>query len=68
MPNTSFVITNENELYKKSVNLIIKNINKSFKLDEYIFIAENDIFNFNKSYQYNSNFKVTIYIFANSIF
>ena len=58
MPNTSFIITNEKELYKGKVNIIQKTINKSFKLDEYIFISESDLFNENNKYEYHSNFKI----------
>ncbi len=58
MEDVPFILTNENELFKGKVNLIIKRINKSFRLDNYIFISENDIFNTKNNYKYNSNFKM----------
>ena len=56
--NCDFIITNIDELFTDKVNLIIKKINNSFKLDEYVFISENDIFNSKPNYNYKTNFKI----------
>lgn len=50
--------TNENEIYKNSVNLIEKNINKGFIYNDYVVITANELFKEkNKSKKFKSNFK-----------
>lgn len=57
--NVSFVMTNEDEIYKGKTNLIVKKITKSFKLDNFVVISENDIFNYKtQNHAYKTNFKI----------
>ena len=57
--NVSFVITKEDEIYKDKVNLIVKTIGKSFKIDNFVIISEGDIFNYkNNNHTYKTNFKI----------
>lgn len=57
--NVSFAMTNEDEIYKGKANLIVKKITKSFKLDNFVVISENDIFNYKtQNHVYKTNFKI----------
>ncbi len=56
--NKNFVVTNENEIYDKKINLIIKKIKFGFLFDNYVVISEAEIFNKKESVaHYKSNFK-----------
>ena len=39
------VVTNENDIYEKRVNLIIKKTSYGFELENYVLITQNDLFN-----------------------
>ena len=55
----NFIITNENEIFDNKINIIIKNINKGFIFNNYIFISETELFNRKVEYiNYKSNFKI----------
>ena len=56
--NSNVVITNENEIYKNKINLIIKKINNGFIYNNYVVISENIIFGKkDKQVIYKTNFK-----------
>lgn len=58
LENENVILTNENELYNKKINVICKNIIKGFEFENYIVISENELFsNQNKRLKYKSNFK-----------
>lgn len=53
------VVTNNNEIFKNKINLIIKNIQFGFILGEFVVISEREIFNRKASnYSYKTNFKI----------
>ena len=56
--NNDIIITNENEIFDKKINLIIKNIESGFIFDKYVVISEKEMFNksINKI-KYKNNFK-----------
>lgn len=56
--NKKFIFTNENDIYENRINLIIKKINTSFIIKDYIIISENDLFNKKKEVKYNNKFKL----------
>ena len=43
--NNDIIITNENEIFDKKINLIIKNIESGFIFDKYVVISEKEMFN-----------------------
>ncbi len=56
--NSNIVVTNEENIINRKINLIIKNINNGFIYNNYIVISENEIFNRkNQNQKYKSNFK-----------
>ena len=55
--NANLIMTNEQEIFNKKINLIIKNIENGFIYDDYVVISESEIFNkkINKI-RYKNNF------------
>lgn len=57
--DVNFTFTTVDELYSNTVNLVVKKISRGFKINNYVFISENEIFNRkNNNYIYKTNFKV----------
>ena len=56
--NKNIVLTNENDIYKDKINLIIKKMNKGFIYNKCIFICENDLFSSSESKQYKTKFRL----------
>ena len=57
LENPNLTFTNENELYKNKVNLIIKKINGGFITEEYIVITEKELFGKKEEGTYKTKFK-----------
>ncbi len=57
LENPNLVFTNENEIYKNKINLIIKNLNEGFETDEYIVITNKELWNQNKETLYKTKFR-----------
>lgn len=45
MIDIDYVITNENDIYENKINIINKNINKGFVVDDYVVLSEYELFN-----------------------
>ena len=56
--NGILVFTNEDEIFEKKANLIIKNINRGFIYNDTVFLSERDIFNTKEDTVYKTNFKL----------
>ncbi|MEG2322137.1 MAG: transcription-repair coupling factor [Bacilli bacterium] len=56
--NNNFIFTNPNNIYENKINIIIKNINEGFIINDFVVISEKEIFN-KKEQQavYKTNFK-----------
>ncbi|HHW69084.1 MAG TPA: transcription-repair coupling factor [Tenericutes bacterium] len=51
--------TDENNIYKNRINIIIKKLTNGFEINNNVFISEREIFNLeNKNYKYKNNFKI----------
>lgn len=57
LENPSLIYTNENEIYEKRINLIVKNINYGFETNEYIVITNRELFNQKSENTYKTNFR-----------
>ena len=57
LENPNITYTNENELYKGKINIIVKKINSGFQTDEYIVITEKELFNKKEESTYKTKFK-----------
>ena len=57
LENPNIVFTNENEIYKGKINIIIKNINEGFETDKYIVITNKELFNKKRETQYKTKFR-----------
>lgn len=56
--NPSFIITNEDEIFKNKVNLIIHSIERGFSYQNYIIVGERELFSKKETrIAYKSNFK-----------
>ena len=59
LENKSIVVSNENDIIENKINLIIKNIDSGYIINDYVVISENEIFNKTSSkIKYKSNFKM----------
>lgn len=59
LDNEDVLITNEDNIYKTKINIIIKNVNNGFIIDDLIVISEKEIFNKKEQKNnYKSNFKL----------
>ena len=57
--NVSFIITNENQIFDKKVNIIIQKLNNGFRINNYLFISEKELIGRkNNYYNYKTNFKI----------
>ena len=57
--DNNVLITNENEIYKSKINIIIRNINNGFIFEDLVVISEKEIFNKkDQKNVYKSNFKL----------
>lgn len=54
----TFKITNENNIIDNEINIIIKQISKSFKIKNYFFVSDKDLFEENHTTKYKTNFKI----------
>lgn len=57
LKNPSLIYTNENEIYSKKINLIVKNLNNGFETDEYIVITSSELFNKKSEQAYKTKFR-----------
>lgn len=57
LENNDLTFTNENELFKGKINLIIKKINSGFITDDYIIITEKELFGKKEENGYKTKFK-----------
>ena len=56
--NNNFIITNESEIFKNKINLIVKNIEEGFIFNNYVVLSEKEIFNKSvNKIKYKNNFK-----------
>ncbi len=59
LENKNIVVTNDNEIFSKKINLIIKMMNDSFEFNNIIYISDSKIFNKESgTFKYKSNFRV----------
>ena len=57
LENNNITFTNENELFKGKINLIIKKISTGFQTNDYIVITEKELFNKQDENGYKTKFK-----------
>lgn len=57
LENPALIYTNENEIYSKKINLIVKNLNNGFETDEYIVITNRELFNQKSENTYKTKFR-----------
>ena len=57
LENPSLIFTNENEIYPKKINLIVKNINNGFETDKYIVITGKELFGQKNENMYKTKFR-----------
>ena len=57
LDNPSLIFTNENEIYQKKINLIVKKIINGFETDEYIVITGRELFGQKNESTYKTKFR-----------
>ena len=57
LENPNLLYTNENEIYPKKINLIVKKINGGFITDKYIVITKKELFNTKEETAYKTKFR-----------
>ena len=57
LENNNLTYTNENEIFKNKINLIIKKLSSGFITNDYIVITEKELFNRQKENSYKTKFK-----------
>ena len=57
LENPALIYTNENEIYSKKINLIVKRLNNGFETDEYIVITNRELFNQKSENAYKTKFR-----------
>ncbi len=58
LENKNIVLTDENNYIVDKINLIVKNINKGFIFNSYVYISDNDIFQKQTDNHYKTKFKL----------
>ena len=57
LENPAIVYTNENEIYPKKINLIVKRLNNGFETDDYIVITNNELWGRKSESTYKTKFR-----------
>ena len=57
LENDKIVFTNENEIFKENINIIVKKITSGFEINNYIVITQNELFGQNIENNYKSKFR-----------
>jgi len=57
LENPNLIYTNENELFPRKINLVIKKLNNGFETQEYIVITPRELYGKQAENNYKSNFK-----------
>ena len=57
LENPYLIYTNENEIYKNKINLIVKNLNNGFETEKFIVITSSELFGKRKESTYKTKFR-----------